>query len=148
MRIIVQRVKEAKVWINQEIYGEINQGFLLYVGISNQDSQADCDYCVRKIRQMRLFEDDDGKMNRAIDEVGGAILSISQFTLHAKCKKGNRPSFIKAARPERAQQLYEALNKGLRELGLKVETGQFGADMKVESINDGPVTIILDSEED
>ncbi|MGB7367002.1 D-aminoacyl-tRNA deacylase, partial [Carnobacterium jeotgali] len=117
------------------------------VGIEEQDQQEDVDYLVRKISKMRIFEDSEGKMNLSIEDVGGEILSISQFTLYAETKKGNRPSFIKAAKPETAIPLYEALNTGLRETGLTVQTGGFGADMKVSLLNDGPVTIIIDSKQ-
>lgn len=147
MKIVIQRTKEASVSIEGAIVGEISHGLVLLVGIEEQDQQEDVDYLVRKISKMRIFEDADGKMNLSIEDVGGAILSISQFTLYAETKKGNRPSFIKAAKPEIAIPLYEALNTGLRETGLTVQTGEFGADMKVSLLNDGPVTIIIDSKQ-
>ena len=147
MKIVIQRTKEASVTIEGAIVGEISHGLVLLVGIEEQDQQEDVDYLVRKISKMRIFEDADGKMNLSIEDVGGAILSISQFTLYAETKKGNRPSFIKAAKPEIAIPLYEALNTGLRETGLTVQTGEFGADMKVSLLNDGPVTIIIDSKQ-
>lgn len=147
MKIVIQRTKEASVSIEGAIVGEISHGLVLLVGIEEQDQQEDVDYLVRKISKMRIFEDADRKMNLSIEDVGGAILSISQFTLYAETKKGNRPSFIKAAKPEIAIPLYEALNTGLRETGLTVQTGEFGADMKVSLLNDGPVTIIIDSKQ-
>ena len=147
MKIVIQRTKEASVTIEGAIVGEISHGLVLLVGIEEQDQQEDVDYLVRKISKMRIFEDSEGKMNLSIEDVGGEILSISQFTLYAETKKGNRPSFIKAAKPEIAIPLYEALNTGLRETGLTVQTGEFGADMKVSLLNDGPVTIIIDSKQ-
>lgn len=147
MKIVIQRTKEASVTIEGAIVGEISHGLVLLVGIEEQDQQEDVDYLVRKISKMRIFEDTEGKMNLSIEDVGGEILSISQFTLYAETKKGNRPSFIKAAKPETAIPLYEALNTGLRETGLTVQTGGFGADMKVSLLNDGPVTIIIDSKQ-
>lgn len=147
MKIVIQRTKEASVSIEGAIVGEISHGLVLLVGIEEQDQQEDVDYLVRKISKMRIFEDADRKMNLSIEDVGGAILSISQFTLYAETKKGNRPSFIKAAKPEIAIPLYEALNTGLRETGLTVQTGEFGADMKLSLLNDGPVTIIIDSKQ-
>lgn len=147
MKIVIQRTKEASVSIEGTIVGEISHGFVLLVGIEEQDQQEDVDYLVRKISKMRIFEDAQGKMNLSIDEIGGEILSISQFTLYADTKKGNRPSFIKAAKPETAIPLYDSFNKGLREAGLTVQTGEFGADMKVSLLNDGPVTIIIDSKQ-
>lgn len=147
MKIVIQRTKEASVTIEGAIVGEISHGLVLLVGIEEQDQQEDVDYLVRKISKMRIFEDTEGKMNLSIEDVGGEILSISQFTLYAETKKGNRPSFIKAAKPETAIPLYEAFNTGLRETGLTVQTGGFGADMKVSLLNDGPVTIIIDSKQ-
>lgn len=145
MRAVIQRVSEASVKIAGEVVGEIGSGFMILLGIHEADSQADVDYLVRKISLLRVFEDDAGKMNRSIIDSQGEILSISQFTLYAETKKGNRPSFIKAARPEQAIPLYEAFNQDLRETGIKVATGEFGADMKVALVNDGPVTIIIDT---
>ena len=147
MRAVVQRVSEASVKIKGEITGTIQQGYMILLGIHAEDTQADVDYLVGKIAKLRVFEDDEGKLNRSIDAVAGSILSISQFTLYAETKKGNRPSFIKAARPEVAVPLYEAFNEGLRQLQIPVVTGQFGADMKVALVNDGPVTIIFDTRE-
>ena len=148
MRVVIQRCSRAQVRINNKVVGAIDRGFLLLVGITDGDSTAEADLLAKKVAQMRVFEDSEGKMNLGLNEVGGAILSISQFTLYADCKKGNRPSFIRAARPETASPLYDYFNQRLREqYGLHVETGCFGADMKVDFINDGPVTIILDSAE-
>lgn len=147
MRVVIQRSKKASVSINQEIVGAIDQGFVLLVGIGEEDTQEDVEYLVRKISKMRVFEDGEGKMNLSLADVEGEILSISQFTLHANTKKGNRPSFIEAAKPDRAIPLYDAFNQQLREQGFKVEVGQFGADMQVSLVNDGPVTILIDSKQ-
>lgn len=148
MRVVVQRCSRAEVRIDGETVGQIGRGFLLLVGITDGDTQAQADLLAKKVAQMRVFEDSEGKMNLALKDVNGAILSISQFTLYADCKKGNRPSFIRAARPETAAPLYDYFNAVLRsQYDLHVETGRFGADMKVDFINDGPVTILLDSNE-
>lgn len=148
MRVVLQRCSRAEVRIDGQVVGRIGKGFMALVGVTDGDSQAEADLLARKTAQMRVFEDHDGKMNLALKDVGGAMLSISQFTLYADCKKGNRPSFIRAARPEVAEPLYDYFNSTLRtQYGLQVETGRFGADMKVDFINDGPVTIILDSAE-
>ena len=148
MRVVVQRCSRAEVRIDGQTVGQIGRGFLLLVGVTDGDSEAQADLLAKKVAQMRVFEDSEGKMNLALKDVDGAILSISQFTLYADCKKGNRPSFIRAARPETAVPLYDYFNARLRsEYGLQVETGRFGADMKVDFINDGPVTILLDSAE-
>ncbi|WP_427040448.1 D-aminoacyl-tRNA deacylase [Enterococcus hirae] len=146
MRAVVQRVSKASVTIAQQEVGKIDQGLVILLGIHEKDTQDDVDYLVKKIAQMRIFEDEQGKMNRSIEDVEGQILSVSQFTLFADTKKGNRPSFISAARPETAIPLYEAFNEGIRNRGITVATGQFGADMAVSLINDGPVTIIIDSQ--
>lgn len=147
MRVIVQRTTGAEVRIDGEVVGKIGRGFMLLVGVTYGDTQSDADYLAKKVAQMRIFEDADGKMNLGLNDVGGEVLSISQFTLYADCRKGNRPSFINAARPDTAEPLYQYFNRVLREqYGLHVETGRFGADMKVDFVNDGPVTIILDSE--
>ena len=148
MRVVVQRCLHAEVRIAGEAVGQIGRGFLLLVGVTDGDTTKEADLLAKKVGQMRVFEDAEGKMNLGLKEVDGAILSISQFTLYADCKKGNRPSFIRAARPETAEPLYDYFNERLRtEYGLQGETGRFGADMKVDFINDGPVTILLDSEE-
>lgn len=146
MRIIVQRCSRAEVRIDGETVGQIGTGFLLLVGITHGDTKQEAEYLAKKVANMRIFNDTEGKMNLSLAEVGGAILSISQFTLYGNAHKGNRPSFIKAAPPEVAEPLYAYFNTLLRELyGLTVETGRFGADMKVDFVNDGPVTILLDS---
>lgn len=148
MRVIIQRTAHAEVRIDNQVVGKISKGFLLLVGVTEWDTRADADYLAKKVAQMRVFEDAEGKMNLALHDVDGQILSISQFTLYADCRHGNRPSFIKAARPEVAEPIYDYFNDVLRnQYGLHVETGRFGADMKVDFINDGPVTIILDSTE-
>lgn len=146
MRIVLQRVTSAKVTVDEDVVGKINQGFLLLVGVKKGDTKAEADYLAKKVANMRLFEDEAGKMNLALVAVEGEILSISQFTLLANTKKGNRPSFVEAEDPTDANHLYEYFNEQLRAYGLKVETGLFGADMAVESVNDGPVTIILDTD--
>lgn len=146
MRVIVQRTTNATVRIDGTPVGHIGQGFMLLVGITHIDTQADADYIAKKVAQLRVFEDAEGKMNLSIKDIHGSILSISQFTLYGDVHHGNRPSFIQAARPEQALPLYEYFNNRLRtEYNLRIETGQFGADMQVDFINDGPVTIIIDS---
>ncbi|MFV0380820.1 MAG: D-aminoacyl-tRNA deacylase [Breznakia sp.] len=147
MKVVIQRVKHAHVKVDNQLVARIQKGFLLLVGIAENDDKKQIEKFVRKITQMRIFEDENAKMNRSLQEVGGAILSISQFTLYADCKKGNRPSFIKAAKSEHAQALYDMLNAQLKATGMKVETGVFGAHMEIDLCNDGPTTIILDSEE-
>ena len=145
MRVVLQRVAHASVTVDGEIIGKIQRGFLLLVGVTHDDTTEDMEYIVRKIVQMRIFEDEEGKLNRSIQDIGGEILSVSQFTLYADTKKGNRPSFSKAAPGDVALEMFEQFNGLLRDTGIPVETGQFGADMKVELLNDGPVTILLDS---
>lgn len=147
MRVVIQRSKEAAVSVNGEIVGSISKGYVLLVGITHDDTMDDVKYVAKKVSEMRIFEDDEGKMNRSIQEVGGEILSVSQFTLYADTKRGRRPSFIDAAKPELAKPLWEAFNEQLKQYGLKVETGIFGAEMKVSLINDGPVTIIVESKQ-
>ena len=145
MRVVLQRVSHASVTVEEKVIGKIERGFLLLVGVTHDDAMEDMEYLVRKIVQMRIFEDEEGKLNRSIQDIGGEILSVSQFTLYADTKKGNRPSFSKAAPGDVALEMFEQFNGLLRESGIPVETGQFGADMKVELLNDGPVTILLDS---
>lgn len=146
MRVVIQRAINASVTIKNEIAGQINHGLVILVGIEHEDLQSDADWLVSKIINLRVFSDDEGKMNLSIKDVAGQFLVISQFTLHASTKKGNRPSYIQAARPETAIPLYEYFIEKLKsESDLEVETGQFGADMKVQLINDGPVTILMDS---
>ena len=144
MKIVMQRVSQASVTIDGKIAGAIQQGLLLLVGICPEDGQEDIEYAVRKISQMRIFSDDADKMNLSVQDVGGQILSISQFTLYADTKKGNRPAFTGAARPDLATALYDQFNQKLAQT-VPVQTGEFGADMKVSLVNDGPVTIVLDT---
>ncbi len=144
MRVVVQRCLRAEVRIDGATVGAIGRGLMILVGFTDGDSRTDVEQVAKKIAQLRVFEDAEGKMNLSIKDVNGAILSISQFTLYADCRKGNRPSFIQAARPEVAEPLYNYFNEVLRaQHNLQVETGRFGADMKVDFINDGPVTILL-----
>ena len=145
MKVVLQRSKAASVTVDGTVTGTIDHGYVLLVGITHEDTQEDVAYLAKKVANLRLWEDADGKMNHSILEHGGAILSVSQFTLYGDAKKGNRPSFINAARPEAAEPLWEAFNQALREQGLHVETGIFGAMMDVALINDGPVTILLES---
>ena len=145
MKVVLQRVAHASVTVDEKVIGKIQRGFLLLVGVTHDDAMEDMEYLVRKIVQMRIFEDEEGKLNRSIQDIGGEILSVSQFTLYANTKKGNRPSFSKAAPGDVALKMFEQFNGLLRDTGIPVETGQFGADMKVELLNDGPVTILLDS---
>ena len=144
MRIVIQRVNHASVNIAGKVVGEINKGLLLLVGLKDGDDSDVVKKAAAKIAKMRIFEDEDGKTNLAIKDVGGQILSVSQFTLLADTKKGNRPSFIKAMKPPKSQKLWQDFNQELVKLGLTVETGEFGADMKVDLQNDGPFTIVLD----
>ena len=144
MRIIVQRVKKAQVSVGGQVYGKIQQGLLLLVGVGPKDQKEDMDYAVRKLVNMRIFSDDEGKMNLSVKDIQGEILSVSQFTLFADTKKGNRPAFTGAAKPDMAEAFYQDFNQKLAE-EVPVETGIFGTDMQVELINDGPVTIILDT---
>ncbi len=145
MKAVIQRVSKASVSIDQQEVGKIERGLVVLLGVHEIDTQADVEYLVKKIAQLRIFEDEQGKMNRSLEDIHGELLSISQFTLFAETRKGNRPSFIAAARPETAITLYEAFNEGLRQRGIPVATGRFGADMDVALVNDGPVTIIIDS---
>ena len=146
MRIVVQRVSEASVRIDGNIVGSISQGLMILVGVETIDSQSDADYLIQKLINLRIFSDEEGKMNLSIQDVGGELLVVSQFTLHASTKKGNRPSYIRAARPEQAIPLYTYfIEQAQKELKSKIQTGEFGADMKVSLVNDGPVTIIIDS---
>ena len=146
MRVVIQRVKEASVTVANEIIGSIEGGLMVLVGIENADTKDDIEWLANKITGMRIFDDNEGVMNLSIKETGGDILLISQFTLHASTKKGNRPSYIAAAKPDVAIPLYESFIQQLnKDLGKPVETGKFGADMKVALVNDGPVTIMLDS---
>ena len=144
MRVVVQRARQAKVTVDGKVTGAIEHGLMLLVGITHEDTVKDLEYCAKKVANLRIFEDEQGKMNLSIKEVGGSILSISQFTLYGETKKGNRPSFIEAARPEVAEPLYHQFNQILRETyEIQVETGIFGAMMDVSFTNNGPVTLIL-----
>lgn len=146
MRVLIQRVSESKVVIEERIAGEISKGLLILLGVETEDTEEDADWLVKKLSSLRVFSDEEGKMNLSASDVNGSFLVVSQFTLHASTKKGNRPSYIKAARPEQAIPLYEYFKRQLSiESGLKVESGEFGADMKVHLVNDGPVTIWMDS---
>jgi D-aminoacyl-tRNA deacylase len=145
VRIVVQRCKEASVTVDGKVVGAIGPGLMLLVGVTHEDTEQDAKFASEKIAGLRIFEDDQGKMNLSVQETGGAILSVSQFTLYGDCRKGRRPNFMAAARPEQAEPLYERFNALLRELGLQVETGVFGAMMDVTLINDGPVTLIVES---
>jgi D-aminoacyl-tRNA deacylase len=146
MRAVVQRVSRAKVTVNGEISGEIGSGLLVLLGIGQNDTEADAIYLAEKISGLRVFEDDQGKMNLSAQQVGGSILAISQFTLYGDVRRGKRPSFDAAATPARARQLYEFFVERIRSAGLHCETGRFQEMMKVELVNEGPVTILLDSE--
>ncbi|WP_372754603.1 D-aminoacyl-tRNA deacylase [Labilibaculum sp.] len=146
MRVVVQRVSEAQVKVKSEIIGQIEQGLMVLVGIETEDSEKDVQWLCKKIVHLRIFDDEAGVMNKSLLDVDGNILAISQFTLHAKTKKGNRPSYIAAAKPEISIPLYEKFVACLeKESGKKVETGKFGAEMQVSLINDGPVTIVMDT---
>jgi D-tyrosyl-tRNA(Tyr) deacylase len=145
MRIVVQRSKAARVTVAGETVGQITKGLVLLVGVTHDDKEEDAAYLADKIAHLRIFEDEFEKMNLSLMDVSGEILSVSQFTLYGDCRKGRRPNFMEAAKPEYANKLYEAFNSMLRDKGIKVETGKFGAMMDVELTNDGPVTIILES---
>ena len=145
MRCVVQRVTQAGVTVAGETIGQIGQGFMVLIGVSVQDGDKDVRYMADKVPNLRIFEDDEGKMNRSLKDVGGAILAVSQFTLYGDARGGRRPSFTEAARPEAANELYEQLVEAWRAQGVHVETGRFRADMQVSLVNDGPVTLLLDS---
>ncbi|MDA5456852.1 D-aminoacyl-tRNA deacylase [Weissella confusa] len=146
MRVVLQRVSSASVTVDDQELGAIAQGYMLLVAIQDADTEAELDYLVRKITGLRVFEDKAGKMNLSIQDVGGSILSISQFTLYADTRRGNRPSFTDAGAPAYAEKMYDQFNTKLAATGLTVATGEFGADMKVSLVNDGPVTIIFDTD--
>lgn len=146
MRAVVQRAASAQVEVEGKTIGQIDQGLVVLVGISTEDTEEDLNYITNKISKLRVFDDENGVMNLSVKDIGGEILLISQFTLYGDGRKGNRPSYQRAARAEISKPLYESMIKKLRDLDIHVETGEFGADMKVELINDGPVTILLDSE--
>ncbi|MGE7759083.1 D-aminoacyl-tRNA deacylase [Peribacillus sp. NPDC097895] len=145
MRVVLQRSKAAKVVVADQIIGQIESGLVLLVGVTHGDTIDDAAYLAEKIVNLRIFEDENEKMNHSLLDVGGSILSVSQFTLYGDCRKGRRPNFMDAARPEEANDIYEAFNEELRKKGVHTETGQFGAMMDVQLTNDGPVTLILDS---
>ena len=147
MKVVIQRVKEAKVEVENKVVGKIEKGFLVFLGITHTDTKEQADYLVKKLCNLRVFTDREGKMNLGLKEVVGELLIVSQFTLYANCKKGRRPNFLDAAKPEISKPLYEYFNKALENAGVHTETGIFGAMMKVSLINDGPTTIILDSKE-
>lgn len=145
MKVVIQRVSEASVKVNGESIGKIGKGFLLLVGVGKDDTPDEAKIMAEKISKIRIFDDENGRMNLGISNVNGSILSVSQFTLCGDCRRGNRPDYFDAASPDQAKELYELFNTELEEKGIAVEKGKFGADMKVELVNDGPVTIILDS---
>lgn len=145
MRVLVQRSLESSVTVDEKIVGKIKKGLVLLVGFTEGDTIKEIEYLAKRVVNLRIFDDENGVMNRSLLEVGGSILSISQFTLYADTKKGNRPSYIKALGGEKAKPLYDLFNQKLREYSIEVETGIFGADMKVSILNDGPVTILLES---
>ena len=148
MRVVVQRVSQSNVKVSGEIIGEINEGLMVLVSFVDEDNDTDLGWMTKKIINLRIFNDDEGKMNRSVHDVGGDILLISQFTLHGSTKKGNRPSFIKAAKPDFANVMYERFIKVLEQsLGKEIQTGEFGGDMKVSLVNAGPTTIIIDSKD-
>ena len=147
MRFVIQRVKHASVTIDDEVSGKIDKGFLVLLGVAEGDTREMADKMVKKMLGLRIFEDEQGKSNLSLADVKGELLLVSQFTLYADCKKGNRPSFIRAGKPDMAKDMYEYIIGKCRETMENVQTGEFGADMKVELLNDGPFTIVLDSEE-
>lgn len=147
MRFVIQRVKHASVTVEGELLGKIEKGFLVLIGVSDSDTKEVADKMMKKMLGLRIFEDENGKTNLSLQDVNGSLLLISQFTLYADCKKGNRPSFIKAGKPDMASDLYDYIIMKCKDAGYPVEQGRFGADMKVELLNDGPFTILLDSEE-
>ncbi|KML13347.1 D-tyrosyl-tRNA(Tyr) deacylase [Bacillus safensis] len=147
MRLVVQRVTNASVKVEEEITGAINEGYMVLVGVTHEDTEEDVLYLAEKLAHLRIFEDENGKMNRSLLDIKGSVLSVSQFTLYGDTRKGRRPNFMKAAKPDAANSLYECFNKTLRDKGIHVETGRFGAMMDVSLTNSGPVTILMDSKE-
>ena len=145
MRCVIQRVTKASVTVEGEVVGAIEKGFMVLVGVSAEDTDQDVKYMAEKVPNLRIFEDDEGKMNRSLKDVGGAVLAVSQFTLYGDARGGRRPSFIAAARPEEANARYEQLVEAWRNQGIRVETGRFRTEMQVALVNDGPVTILMDS---
>jgi D-tyrosyl-tRNA(Tyr) deacylase len=148
MRAVVQRVKKSRVTVKDSIAGEINQGLMVLLGVGQEDSDTDINYLVEKIVNLRIFEDSDGKMNRSLLDIGGELLVVSQFTLYGDCRRGRRPGFDKAAKPDIAKKMYDDFVNKCREYGISTETGIFQADMLVDISNDGPVTILLDSKKE
>ncbi len=147
MKFVIQRANKASVSVEEEVLGQIEKGFMVLIGISDQDTKEIADKMVKKMTGLRIFEDEDGKTNLSLGDVGGSLLLISQFTLYANCKKGYRPSFIEAGKPQMAEELYEYIIEKSKEYVPDVQRGKFGADMKVSLVNDGPFTIVLDSEQ-
>jgi len=147
LRAVIQRVKHANVKVENKVIGKINNGLVVLLGVAHEDTEADAEALVEKLIHLRIFEDEANKMNQSLLDIEGSILSVSQFTLYADVKKGRRPSFVKAAKPDRAEKLYELFNEQLKEANVHVETGSFGAMMDVELVNDGPVTIIIEAKE-
>lgn len=147
MRFVIQRVTEASVTIDGEISGKIGKGYLVLIGVADTDTKEIADKMIRKMIGLRIFEDEQGKTNLSLADVDGGLLLVSQFTLYANCKRGNRPSFIEAGKPDMANEMYEYIIKKCRESVDEVQTGEFGADMKVQLLNDGPFTILLDSDQ-
>ncbi len=146
MKVLIQRSKNSNVKISNEIVGEITKGIVVFLGVGKNDTTKDIDYLVNKIINLRIFEDNEGKMNNSLNDIGGEVLLVSQFTLYADTKKGRRPSFIHASAPEKAKEFYELFKKKMIQQGVVVQTGVFQADMEVNIVNDGPVTIIIDTE--
>ncbi len=147
MKFVIQRANKASVSVEEEVLGQTEKGFMVLIGISDQDTKEIADKMVKKMTGLRIFEDEDGKTNLSLGDVGGSLLLISQFTLYANCKKGYRPSFIEAGKPQMAEELYEYIIEKSKEYVPDVQRGKFGADMKVSLVNDGPFTIVLDSEQ-
>lgn len=147
MRLVIQRVKNASVTVDNEVTGKIGKGYLVLVGVSDSDTESIADKLIRKMIGLRIFEDENGKTNLSLADVGGSLLLVSQFTLYANCRKGNRPSFIEAGSPEKAEALYEYMIRECKKSVPEVQTGIFGADMEVSLVNDGPFTVILDSDQ-
>lgn len=146
VRVLIQRVSRARVAVGQDIVGEIGRGLCVFLGVGKQDNEQSADFFADKVRNLRVFDDEQGKMNRSVADIGGEVLLVSQFTLYGDCRKGNRPSFTDAAPAEQAEQLYRRVAERLREAGLKVATGRFQAHMQVSLVNDGPVTLVLEKE--
>jgi D-tyrosyl-tRNA(Tyr) deacylase len=145
MRVVLQRAKKAEVRVEGGVVGKIDRGLMLLVGVTHEDTREDAAYVAEKVANLRIFEDENDKMNHSLLDVDGQVLSVSQFTLYGDCRKGRRPNFMDAAKPDHAEMIYEAFNEELRGKGVKVETGKFGAMMEVDFVNDGPVTMIVES---